>query len=169
MNHRRFALSIFTIIWVVCATSIAVAETTIYVVRHAEKVDGDDPVLTEQGAKRANDLARVLRSSKIDVCISSQFKRTRLTAEPTAKGAGIEVTEFPAGKESKLVEMIRKQHSGKSVLIAGHSNTVPAILRHFGVGKGIKLTEKDYDNLFVVRVGDDGKAKLMHLHYGAEN
>ena len=35
----------------------------IYIVRHAEKLKGDDPLLTEEGNKRAGDLMRVLKNN----------------------------------------------------------------------------------------------------------
>jgi hypothetical protein len=39
-------------------------KATIYLVRHAEKLTGKDPLLTEQGNKRAGDLMRALKGKK---------------------------------------------------------------------------------------------------------
>ena len=68
-----------------------------------------------------------------------------------------------------LVAMIREEHKGQSVLIVGHSTTVPAIVQEFGADPPITIIpEDDYDNLFVVLAwyGDD-EASVSHQTYGA--
>ena len=41
------------------------SRTTIYLVRHAEKEKGEDPLLTEAGKQRAGDLMRVISAKNI--------------------------------------------------------------------------------------------------------
>lgn len=155
----------------------ALADTTVYVVRHAEKRATpantpratSDPELTDAGQQRAIQLARVLRSADITATFSSQFKRTRLTAEPTAERAKVKHIVHPAGEEKGLVELILGSYANKSVLVVAHSNTIPKILRQLGYDGKVSIKESDYDNLFVVRVGKDGNASSIRLHYGAEN
>ncbi|GAB5406122.1 MAG: phosphoglycerate mutase family protein [Aureliella sp.] len=146
------------------------ADTTVYLVRHAEKaVGGRDPELSAEGAKRAAELARVLRSAGIDECFATQFKRTRLTVEPVAKSIGKEVQVEKAGTEKRLIIKIRNELDNQQVLIAGHSNTVPLMLKHLGIHNPPKLGESDYDDLFIVTVSSAGLTAYQHLHYGAEN
>lgn len=167
ITQASIFLTVFAI--VVPATN-ALADTTVYVVRHAEKLDGDDPTLTHAGEQRANALARTLRSAQIAACYSSEFKRTRLTAEPTARRFQQTVKEHRAGKEKSLVEQVLRDHQGHNVLIVAHSTTVPAIVKHLGANVAGKIEEEDYDNLFIVRLSDSGAVKAaFRLHYGAAN
>jgi broad specificity phosphatase PhoE len=61
---------------------------------------------------------------------------------------------------------LRDDHKGGDVLVVGHSNTLPAILRELGIKKRFGIALDEYDNLFVVRIAKDGKATILHLHYG---
>jgi hypothetical protein len=55
--------------------------------------------------------------------------------------------------------------SGESVLIVGHSNTVPEVIRMLGGDVAPTIDEKEYDDLFIVTVYGKGKAKVTHLKY----
>jgi hypothetical protein len=50
--------------------------TKIFIVRHAEKETGKDPLLTAAGNARAGDLMRVLQNEGIQKIYVSQYKRT---------------------------------------------------------------------------------------------
>jgi len=65
--------------------------TTVFLVRHAEKADAprEDPPLLETGTARAQLLARILGKSGIKAIYTSQYLRTKATAEPLAKQLGI--------------------------------------------------------------------------------
>jgi hypothetical protein len=51
------------------------------------------------------------------------------------------------------------------VLIVGHSNTVPSILRRLGVRETIALADTEFDNLFIVVPQRDGAPMLLRLKY----
>lgn len=132
--------------------------TTIVLVRHAEKADepgNPDPGLTDEGRARAKRLAHMLSAMGVDAVYATQFRRTRGTVEPTAKQVGCEVSIVDARAVEELAERLRTAHAGETVLVAGHSNTVPAMLRALGVrsAEGLAIDEADYGNLFVVTVG----------------
>ena len=59
-------------------------DRTIYLVRHAEKLAGDDPSLTPEGAARAELLAETLGDAGIVRIYSTDYARTRGTAAPLA-------------------------------------------------------------------------------------
>ncbi|MEE2888220.1 MAG: nuclear transport factor 2 family protein [Planctomycetota bacterium] len=138
--------------------------TTVFVVRHAEKIKvGKDPLLTKLGQARAQRLAKHLASVAIDVCYTTQFKRTQKTAEPTCRARGIEITVLDARVD--VAARILTKNRGQTVLVTGHSNTVPGILRKLGVRQRIRMTESDYGDLFVVTIDSKGRARLLRLLY----
>lgn len=152
---------------------LAGTATTVIVVRHAEKMtDSTDPLLSEAGKERAAELAHVLADVKLSAIISTPFKRTTGTVAAIAETRGIEITLMPidGGLEKHVADIARRvveKYAGSAVLIVGHSNTVPAIVRKFGIDGLPELTEKDYDDLFVLNIDGSGTAQLVHLHYGA--
>jgi 2,3-bisphosphoglycerate-dependent phosphoglycerate mutase len=141
--------------------------TTIIVVRHAEKSSepGDDPNLSSVGKKRAKRLAQMLGSSDISAIYTSQFKRTRDTAQPLAASLDITPTQLDVFDISTLVNRITTNNTGQKVLVVGHSNTVPDIIRALGGENPPLIDENEYDNFFVVTVYKTGKATLLRLKY----
>jgi len=152
--------------------------TTVILVRHAEKaVEGDpelvgaprgDPPLNATGRDRAGALARTLEEAGVTAIYASEFARTQQTVEPLADVLGFEVMTHPAADTDGLVEMLRAGHSGGVVVVAGHSNTVPAIIEALGAGPVEAIEEAwEYDNLYVVVVEASGRARVSTLKYGA--
>ena len=143
--------------------------TTVILVRHAEKAgpSGDVP-LSEAGLARANELARVLEGVKIDAIYSTPFERTRKTAAPIAEKLGVKVEEVASGKTyvDDMVKLIREKHEGDTVLVVGHSNTTPDVIRALGLTVP-DMPDPTYDDLFVVTLVKGGSAKLVPLRYGA--
>jgi broad specificity phosphatase PhoE len=102
-----------------------------------------------------------LKDAQIAAIYTTEFKRTRQTAEPVAQAAGIEPTVVSARDIPALVEKM-KGATG-NVLVVGHSNTVGEVIRSLGVSDPVKLEDADYDNLFVVVKGN--KPTLVRLHF----
>jgi hypothetical protein len=50
-----------------------------------------------------------------------------------------------------------------NVLVVGHSNTLPQIIRALGILSRITIAESDYDNLFLIL--PDRTPQLVRLHY----
>ncbi|MBK8100587.1 MAG: nuclear transport factor 2 family protein [Planctomycetes bacterium] len=140
--------------------------TTVIVVRHAEKADdGDDPELSPAGRERAERLARMLQDLPIRAVFHSQYRRTAATVEPLCTALHVPAHAIAAAATKELAQKIRQQHRGQTVVVVGHSNTVPAILKDLGVREPVTMTEKDYDRLFVVTI--QGKnARLLPLRHG---
>jgi len=144
----------------------AAADTIVIAVRHAEKADeSQDAALSPEGQKRAELLARMLRDAGVAAIYSTPFQRTRNTAAPLAAQLGLRVTEDNA-EAPALAKRILRENRGKSVLVVGHSNTIPALLTALGVATPITIASAEFDNLFVVVVPDRGKARLVRLRYG---
>ena len=150
--------------------------TTIVLVRHAEKrVDGRDPDLSEAGRERARELRRILADAAPAALYATQYARTRQTLEPLASAGGLvvvidrveggDIRGWAAGAASRIT----RDHAGKTVVVAGHSNTVPLLIEALGVSPAPQIGEADYDDLFVVTQDAAGQARLLHLHYGARS
>jgi broad specificity phosphatase PhoE len=102
---------------VVVAT--AAAQSTIFIVRHAEKGDSSkDSDLSEAGRARAEALATMLKDAKITAIYVTEFKRTQQTAAPLAKGLGITVTMVSSKDRDALVAQLRALNG--NALVVGH-------------------------------------------------
>lgn len=147
-------------------TPARAAEPTIFVVRHAEKgaASADapkDPELSPEGRARAESLARTLRDAGVTTIYVTEFRRTRQTAEPLARAAGIEPVVVPGAETAALVGKLKEGRG--SVLVVGHSNTVPDILKALGHPQPITIGDDEYDNLFVFIPGSE--PQLLRLRY----
>lgn len=142
--------------------------TVVYIVRHAEKIDETpDADLSPDGFKRAEVLKWMLRDVAIDAVFSTTVPRTMHTVEPIAKANGLTVENYDPGT-GELTEKIRHLGGGRTILVAGHSNTIPVSLKSLGA----PIEEKNltsFDNLFVVTLGGTATnakgATLQRLHY----
>lgn len=168
---------------VVCAQACTLAPvvpvtgvptTTVVVVRHAEKSTDDprDPSLSEAGQERARALSAVLKDAGITDIYTTQYKRTRQTAEPLAQQFGISITERPINAANSatyardLAQEIRVRSEGKGVLVVGHSNTVPDIVRLLTGIAVPAMTDDEYDHIFVVVIPAIGSTRLMQIRFG---
>jgi broad specificity phosphatase PhoE len=143
--------------------SAAAAQSTVFLVRHAEKAagGGTDPNLSDAGRKRAARLAQVLKDAGISRIFVTQFKRTKQTAAPLATRLHLTPISVPAENSAQLNTQLRA--SSGNVLVVGHSNTISAMIAALGITTSIQIGENDYDNLFVlVR---HGTPRLIRLHY----
>jgi broad specificity phosphatase PhoE len=147
----------FTFILILGACTSPNSPKTIYIVRHAEKqLVGDDPELAYVGGVRAKKLAQILADQEIKHIFSTDYKRTRLTAEPAAQAVGVEIQTYDPKNNDALVEQLRSLDG--NILVVGHSNTVSQLANVF-VGDGEKfadLTDLEYDFIYVVTLEKNG-------------
>lgn len=144
--------------------------TTVIVVRHAEAEAGDsqDPGLSDAGKARAKELARVAKNARVTAAYATQYRRTK----DTAAGLGVPVTEIKVDRatiaedSAALAKRIVAAHAGETVVVVGHSNTVPLIVKAFG-GTAADIPHTEYDRLYVV-VHEAGKPpRVLETRYGA--
>src|SRR5207302_9382890 len=108
--------------------STATAQSTIFIVRHAEKADATkDPDLSEAGRARSDALAKTLRDANITAIYASEFKRTQQTAAPLAKTLSITVATLPA-KDNNAALIAKLRASTGNTLVVGHGDTIPALI-----------------------------------------
>jgi broad specificity phosphatase PhoE len=147
-------------------------DTTLLVVRHAEAARGsDDPELTEAGAARAVRLAEVAKDAGVTVAYVTQFRRTRDTAAPlVAAGSAklIEVgVERSAIKEqtAALARRIPAEHTCETILIAGHSNTVPMFVEALGGRTVPEIAHDEHDRLYIVIIREGAPVRVIAARY----
>ncbi len=101
--------------------------TTYYFIRHAEKISENpgekDPALTKQGRIRAKKWAEVFKEVPLNMIYSSNYIRTRQTAQPCADAKNLEIQLYNTEKLND--EDFQQKTKGKTVLIVGHNNTTP--------------------------------------------
>ena len=135
---------------------------TLYLVRHAEKVSDDsgDPVLTQAGKTRSDQIANWLKDKDIQEIWSSDYFRTRDTAKPLASMLGLELNIYDPRNQAVLVEaLLENQHTA---LIAGHSNTIPELARLICACYIEDMEDSEYDRMIVILM-TDGETRVKTL------
>ena len=126
--------------------------TTVYLLRHAEKADTSaNPDLSEAGIQRARKLVSMFETIPIDLFFSTPYKRTQQTISAVADSKQKEITTYkPADMDlRKLIA----QNPGKTILIVGHSNTIPKYINTLLDKKTYQdIPESEFDHLYTIRV-----------------
>ncbi len=139
--------------------------TIVLVVRHAEKESGrGDVALSDSGQTRAKELARICSVFDVQAVYCTDTQRARQTGSWSAPKNSIQT--YAAPTKEWLTEVLR-DNRGKSVLIVGHSNTVPAIVESLG-GANVTVAETDYEKLFVLRIERESTTTI-ELRYGVKS
>ena len=153
----RFLLVLFAS-FIICSCG-----NTYYIVRHAEKtrplagmsiLEANNPPLSDSGRIRAESLKDRLKNENIRYIFSTDYKRTRSTAEPLRQLNNIPVVLYNPKKDStaSFIETLKMIKKG-NVLVVGHSNTVDDIANML-TGQTVvpgDLKESEYDNLYVIK------------------
>jgi phosphohistidine phosphatase SixA len=181
MTSVRLMLAALALLIVTAGTAAAGESQLVFLVRHAEKAvspapaagttsgekpmtaPADDPPLSVAGHARAAKLAGMLRSADVKYIFATEFLRTRQTAAPMAQARHLEIVSLPAKDPDALLAQVRQVKG--NVLIVGHSNTVPDLLKRLGIKDDITIVDPEYDNLFVVVRPDVGEPTLIRLRY----
>ena len=188
---NAFATIVFLPLTLLLVTA-ACAPTTALVLRHAERPPGFNPSLSFEGQMRAQELIQVAGEAGVMAIYANDFCRTTQTSQPLADHLGLSINiqenGFPGDQlegcdpaisvpvsrlaseidtPAKLADYVLQEHRGKTVLIVGHSNTVPQIVEALDAGPIPPIPGSDYDNLFIVTVPRwFGNSKIVKAKYG---
>ena len=161
---KKIIVQFLLLVSIFALSSSAFAFQTIYIVRHAEKVDESrDPELSLKGQKRAVDLALLLRDAQVKRIFVTEFKRTLSTAQKLAEQNQITTQVIPGKEIDKLIAAL--QAESDNALVVGHSNTVPAILKALGMADVKNVEDHEYDRLVIVHLSKTSAPVFDILRY----
>ena len=126
----------------------AAEDQAVYIIRHLQKAEGSDPPLTAEGTAAAEQLAAMLADKGIAAIYATATRRAMDTAAPLSRATGIAVVQYDARDPAALVAEVAAVEG--SVLVVGHSNTVPDLVTRFGGHPAPVMTEKDYGTVYAV-------------------
>jgi broad specificity phosphatase PhoE len=169
-SFTRLALIFVLAASVGVARAQATRATTVILVRHAEKASqpADDPPLTAAGEARARDLWNAIKDAGVTAVITTQFARTQATAQPSVAATHVtpEIVRTTGPNHAQDVAAAVRKHAGQTVLVVGHSNTIPSIIEALGAPRPPAICDPEYDNLYVVTMAADGKVGLIRSTFG---
>ena len=142
--------------------------TTIILVRHAERLNNTDTTpLNPAGFLRAGALKHALDSTTIRAIFVTDKLRTQQTAESTRVAHSLTPIQIPANETPRLVDSLRAR-SGQTLLVVGHSDTVPAIIEAFDIATPPVIGSLEFDKMFILTVRQKAN-RLTRLQYGARS
>jgi phosphohistidine phosphatase SixA len=148
-----------SIVFIVTLFLLSCKTTTYYLVRHAEKESSTtmsssamttDVPLSEAGRQRAEALKDLLKNEDIKYIFSTNFIRTKSTAQPLATALNIPV-EIYDQKDAGFANRLKSIDG--NVLIVGHSNTVDELVNELAGQKEVNgdLPDSAYGDVFIIK------------------
>ena len=135
--------------------------TTIYFIRHAEKIDSSkNPDLSSVGLERAAHWGKIFSETTFDAIYSTDFKRTKQTATPTSENKKLDITLYDA--KSLDFDKFKTDNLGKTILVVGHSNTTPDFVNKL-INQNVYAAIEDttFGNLYIVTLNGDLVTHLL--------
>lgn len=154
---------LLVIVFTAFFATIKAQTTTIILLRHAEKDTSlpnatmmkADPPLTKAGEARAVQLLSVLKDFKPDIIYSTNYVRTKATVTPLAQKFAKDIVVYNPNDLVKFAEELRAQ-KGKTIVVAGHSNTTPALVNALLKEKKYEpLPDSVYNQFWIVTIDGD--------------
>ncbi len=140
---------------------------TFFVLRHAEKQsNSDNPALTKEGHERAERLSELLKQVRFKQICSTDYPRTLETVRPTAIAQQIPLTTYTPKSIPVFLTITLQSEPGSTILMVGHSNTVPKTLNVLtGTSDYKDIPHSEYDNLYIVSVKKKGEAEVQAFKF----
>jgi len=165
----------FCFVGVTASAAQLAGPSLVVLVRHAEKASATDPdpSLSDAGTARAEALVLAMSHAPPTAIMVSARKRTAETAAPLATKLGLtpQVMSLggpPATHVAAVVTAVRRARG--VVLVVGHSNTVPAIIKALGGPTLPDICDASYATLYVLQPARRGQpARLVVGQYGASD
>ena len=162
---------LLTVTPVFAGDSSGLKDTTVLIIRHAEKPDkGYD--LTPAGYQRAKAYVHYFQNFTVDgkpitldhlfaAADSNGSHRPRLTLEPLSNATGLPIDQrFEAKQYQKLADELRAKPHGAHILICWHHGDIPELLQALGASPEKLLPHGKWP--------DDVFGWMIQLHYDDE-
>jgi len=131
MLRRTASLLLLAAIAVLPGSAAAQSADDVYIMRHLQQeAVGDDPGLTPAAKRQADRLAAWFQRDRPRAIFASTARRAMETATPIARRLGVPLETYDAGDPDRLIDRVKRARG--VVLIVGHSNTVPDLIRRMG-------------------------------------
>jgi 2,3-bisphosphoglycerate-dependent phosphoglycerate mutase len=128
------------------------AQIKIVLLRHSVKAEtaGRDPELSVEGKRYAALLDKFFTEEKFDGAYATPFKRTQQTIQPLALRNQLAIRDYGPVDGKGLLAKIQ-ENKQKSVIVAGHSNTLHHLVNFLVPEANMKeLEETDYGKIFMI-------------------
>lgn len=139
-------------------------ELTWLIVRHADR-DGSNDVLTADGHERAKQLATLTKVLRVSAVYSTDLRRTRDTAQPTADALQLPIQTYQQPSTDWL-NQVRNANPAGVVLVVAHSNTVGIIVSELTGAEPFEIAHDQFDLLYIVKEQGDAVTSVQ-LNYGS--
>lgn len=163
MNIFKSVLGAFACLLI---SSIANAQENVFIIRHAEQEMTGlvDAKLRPEGLERAADWAKILRPSKIDIVVTTEIERSRATGTIIAQALEVPQVEFSKGGSLSIANFLQENYPEDVILVVGHSETIPKLLRSFGYSKTFPISKAAYGWLFIVTPLENAPPAVTRLY-----
>ncbi|MEG2942506.1 MAG: phosphoglycerate mutase family protein [Thermomonas sp.] len=164
MHIKTFFVAACLLLLSACSSQpVARDSATFILVRHAEKATTPpkDPPLTDAGQQRAQRLAESLQGTRLDAIYSSAYQRTQQTATPVAHSQRLTIIDYVPDNATAFATTLRATHPRGTVLIVGHSNTLPPLARALCACEVADMDEAIYGIRYTIRFDMNGRARLV--------
>lgn len=128
----------------------ASAQEAFFLIRHAEKAEGNNPPITEAGRERAARWAVMLADAGVGKVFTSTARRTMETGDIIADALGVETEALAPDDIASLMDLLSFDHEDDRILIVGHTETIPHILTELGAFDLVDMPDEDFARLFAV-------------------
>ena len=149
MKRRAASLLLLAALAMLPAGAAAQSVDDVYIMRHLEQQAGagDDPGLSPAGKRQADRLASWFRDRPRAV-FASTTRRAMETASPLARRLGVPLETYDAADPERLIDRVKRTRG--VVLIVGHSNTVPDLIRRMGAVGPREIPHSRYGQIWRV-------------------
>ena len=150
MKKRRQMLMVAAVLLAAQFASSAEMGRVIILVRHAERASADpDSPLNDVGRRRAECLVRTLADTNVQGIFTTDLKRSQETADPLSQALKINPTVIKAADTDGLVKHLRAA-TERTLLVVGHSDTLPKIVSGLGGGAIAPIGHDEYDRMITL-------------------
>ena len=146
-----------------CAT-FAPAPPNFYIMRHLQKAEGSDPPLTALGRSNAALLRHLVGDDPPRAIYVSTTRRARETAAQLAESLHLTPQEYDPRDTPGLLARLRAERG--TVLVVGHSNSVPDIVEGVGGRRPDPIGDETYGWIYYIH-GRERIRTLMRADVGS--